>query len=72
MDTYTVLEVQNNSVLSYVYTDMNQALAKYYTVLAAAAVSQVSFHSACVLRGSDFVVINSQIFDRRQEPAAEA
>ena len=72
---YTVIENQANNgfaLLYYHYTDLNQALAKYYTVLAAAAVSQIEYHSAHIIR-SDGVMIEGRVFDRREqeEPAEE-
>lgn len=51
---YYVIEIQTNSdgthgTLVYDYTDRNQAMAKYHTVLAAAAVSQVLVHACTIL-----------------------
>lgn len=52
--TYLVMELQTNasgSVASIVtqYADKNAAESKYHTVLAAAAISSVPQHAACLL-----------------------
>lgn len=50
---YIVIELQktgdNLGHLEFVFTDYNQALNKYYTILAYAAVSNVEKHSATIL-----------------------
>ena len=51
---YYVIEIQTNAdgthgTLVNNYTDRNAAMAKYHTVLAAAAVSQVLVHACAVL-----------------------
>lgn len=50
---YIVTELQTNgettAVLNYSYTDKNIALQKYYTILAAAAVSTVEVHTALIM-----------------------
>ena len=63
---YTVVELQeteNVSALTNCYDDLPQALAKFYTVLAAAAVSALPYHAAWLLR-SDGVVEEQRVFDR--------
>ena len=72
---YTVIETQvaNGSVAVVpptVYTDLNQAEAALYTVLAAAAVSSVEYHSGVILR-SDGIVIEGKVFDRRVAASVE-
>ena len=63
---YTVIEVQNNGttpgILTYVYTDENQAYAKWHTVLAAAAVSSVPYHSCHIIRASDAQQIEGKAY----------
>lgn len=54
------------------YTDYEQALAKFYTVCAAAAVSSIPYHAAMLVQ-SDGRVVKQEIFDRREpEPTPEA
>lgn len=54
------------------FSDYNQAMAKFFTICAAAAVSEIPFHAAYVIR-SDGLMIEGRTFDRRtdQEPAPE-
>lgn len=52
------------------FDDENQALAKYYTICAAAAVSEIPYHSAHLL-ASDGRMIRQEIFDRRPQPEEE-
>ena len=72
---YTVLEVQNNgtmpAAIPIIYTDEAQAYAKYYTVLAAAAVSEVAYHACHIIR-SDGIMIEGKVFDRRTTEPVEA
>lgn len=78
---YTTIEnqVRNDGSFGLLYdhfTDMNAAYAKYFTVCAAAAVSEIPYHSAHILR-SDGIMIESRVWDRRsnavaQEPAETA
>lgn len=65
---YIVIEMQTNgattAVLNNAFTDRNLALQKYYTVLAAAAVSQVEVHTAIIV--DELGNINyAESFDRR-------
>ena len=46
------------------YDNLNAALAKLYTILAAAAVSEIPYHSGHIVR-SDGIVIEGRVFDRR-------
>lgn len=52
------------------FEDESQALAKYYTICAAAAVSEIPYHSAHLL-ASDGRMIRQEIFDRRPQPEPE-
>ena len=52
------------------FTDVNAAYAKLYTILAAAAVSELPYHSAHLLR-SDGIMIEGRVFDRRVVPDVE-
>ena len=42
----------------------NAAYAKYYTILAAAAVSGIPYHAAYIIR-DDGITIEGKVFDRR-------
>lgn len=42
----------------------SRALAKFHTICAAAAVSEIPYHSACILT-SDGRILRQEIFDRR-------
>ena len=68
---YTVLEIQvmNNgakSCIPVIYDSYDDALAKLYTVLAAAAKSTIPYHAAVVLNDSG-AVTDGKVFDRRGE-----
>lgn len=67
---YTTIENQlredgSRGLLYDHFDDINAALAKYYTICAAAAVSGIPYHSACIL-GNNNTVIRTEIFDRRK------
>ena len=49
------------------FTDYESALAKFYTVCAAAAVSEIPYHAAMLIQ-SDGRVVKQEIFDRRPVP----
>ena len=74
MDTfYTVLEVQNNgtpAAIPTIYNDEAAAYAKYYTVLAAAAVSEVAYHACHIIR-SDGIMIEGKVFYHSEPELAE-
>lgn len=57
---FIVIEMQTNggkvATIINRYTDLNQAYQKYYTVLAAAAVSNVEVHTAVILTETGKVV----------------
>ena len=65
---YTVIEIQkegnNPACLTTVYNNENAALAAYFTICAAAAVSALPYHSAHILQ-SDGLMLKQEIFDRR-------
>lgn len=68
---YTTLENQLRSdgsfgLLYNHYSDLNQAYAKLYYILAAAATSGIPYHSGHIYR-SDGVLIDGRVFDRRTE-----
>lgn len=46
------------------FSDENAALAKYFTICAAAAVSELPYHSAHLLQ-NDGRMVKQEIFDRR-------
>lgn len=69
---YTTLENQirndgSKGLLYDHYEDYDAAMAKFFTICAAAAVSGIPYHSAHVLR-SDGVMIEGRVWDRREEP----
>lgn len=67
---YIVTELQTNgettAVLNYTYTDKSVALQKYYTILSAAAVSQVEVHTAIIVNEIGLVEYR-ETFDRRTD-----
>ena len=69
---YTVLEIQEDNagnracVPPVIYSDYNEALAKLYTILAAAAKSGIPYHAGCILR-SDNIVTDGRAFNRKPE-----
>ena len=75
MPFYTTIENQvrndgSKGLLFDHFDDENQAYAKYYTILAAAAVSGIPYHAGMLLR-SDIGQIECKIFDRRTLDTAE-
>lgn len=69
---YTTIEnqVRNDGSFGLLYdhfTDINAAYAKLYTILAAAAVSEIPYHSGHIMR-SDGILIEGRVFDRRPNP----
>ena len=66
---YTVIEKQLNAgqagTLATHYDTESAALAAYYTILAAASVSSLEYHSAHIIR-SDGIMIEGRVFDRRE------
>lgn len=72
---YTTIENQvrpdgSRGLLYDHYVDVNEAYAKHYRTLAEAAVSDLLYHSAHIIR-SDGIMIEGRVFDRRSA-ASEA
>lgn len=72
---YTTIENQvridgSKGLLYDHYDNLDAALAKYYTVCAAAATSGIPYHSAAIIR-DDGIMIEGRVFDRRVETDAE-
>lgn len=70
---YTTIENQiredgTKGLLYDHFTDYDSALAKLYTILAAAAVSELPYHSGHILR-DDGIITDGRVFDRRTESA---
>jgi len=68
---YTTIEnqVRNDGSKGLLYdhfTDLNAALAKYYTICAAAATSDIPYHAAAIIR-DDGIMIEGRVFDRRTD-----
>ena len=67
---YIVTELQVNNgtpaVLTQVYGNRDQAYAKYFTVLAAAAVSSLELHGAYIATSTG-AMLENHMFDRREE-----
>ena len=53
------------------FTDINRAYAKLYTILAAAAVSDIPYHAGMLIR-DDGIILESKVFDRRSDEEASA
>ena len=72
---YTTLENQvrhdgSRGLLFDHYDSEEAAYAKLYTILAAAAVSGIPYHSGHIYR-SDGLLIEGRVFDRRTESEGE-
>ena len=71
---YTVIEKQLNNgtpgTLATHYDNETAALAAYFTICAAAAVSTIEYHSAHIIR-SDGIMIEGRVFDRREAEETE-
>ena len=52
------------------FEDYNAALAKLYTILAAAAVSEIPYHSGHIMNQYG-ILTDGRVFDRRVEPEPE-
>ena len=66
---YTVLEIQvdkngNRACIPVIYDTYDDALAKFYTVCAAAAQSTIPYHAAHILR-SDGIVTDGRVFEHK-------
>lgn len=71
MPFYTTIENQYRSDGSYGllydhFTDKNAAYAKYFTICAAAAVSEIPYHAAYLI-DSNVGVIEQREWDRREQ-----
>lgn len=57
---FIVIELQTNNgavgVLTYKFTELSEAYAKYYTILASAAVSDIEVHTALIVTETGQVV----------------
>lgn len=53
---YIVMEIQNDATLVNAYSSRDEAEAKYHTILAAAAVSNVKVHSAVMITSEGYYV----------------
>ena len=72
---YTTIENQvredgTKGLLYDHFEDYNAALAKLYTILAAAAVSELPYHSGHIMR-DDGILTDGRVFDRRIVPTPE-
>lgn len=72
---YIVLEIQTNAndevaPLLTSYNERSAAENKYYTILAAAALSELPVHSAMILTNLG-TIVKSETFNRIPEPETE-
>ena len=74
---YTTIEnqIRNDGSYGLLYdhfTSYETALAKLYTILAAASVSEIPYHAGYIIR-SDGIMTDGRVFDRRTsvEPEPE-
>ena len=72
---YTQIETQVSkegvqTAVPFIFNDYDAALAKHYTVLSAAAKSDIPYHASCILR-SDGIMVEGRVFDRRTESEEE-
>ena len=72
---YTTIENQvredgSRGLLYDHFDDYDAALAKLYTILAAAAVSEIPYHSGYIIR-DDGIMTDGRVFDRRTTPEPE-
>lgn len=68
---YTIIENQvrpdgGRGLLYDHFDDLNAALAKYYTICAAAVVSDIPYHAAHLMSSEGYTV-EQRIFDRRTD-----
>jgi len=66
---YTTIENQvrtdgSKGLLYDHYDELNAALAKYYTICASAATSDIPYHSAMLIN-DEGCIIEERVFDRR-------
>lgn len=72
---YTTIENQvredgSRGLLFDHFDDYDSALAKLYTILAAAATSEIPYHSGHIMR-DDGILTDGRVFDRRVVPEPE-
>lgn len=70
---YTTIENQvrtdgSKGLLYDHFDDLNAALAKYYTICAAAASSDIPYHSGMIFSDEGYI-IEKRVFDRRTNEA---
>lgn len=66
---FYVIEIQTSntgSVIPFVYTDRNDAEAKFHSLLAVAAVSEVPKHGAMLFTDDGFV-LKSEVYNHQEE-----
>ncbi len=65
---FIVLEIQREngvtSVLPYTFDTINEAKAKYYAILSAAALTTIELHGSCIIVSSTGSCVMREIFDR--------
>ena len=72
---YTTIENQVRSdgskgLLYDHFDSYDSAIAKFFTICAAAAVSEIPYHSAMIVK-DDGIVTDIRVFDRRTTPTPE-
>lgn len=75
-ETYTTLENQiradgSKGLLYDHFNDRDEALAKYYTILAAASISEIPYHAGFLIRDDVGDIEKKEVFDRRTVPVEE-
>lgn len=72
---YIVIEIQTTngtaSTITTAYADLNTAYNKFYTILAAAAVSSVEIHSAMIITPTADLIVTQHFDHRPQSEVAE-
>lgn len=67
---YIVIELQTNNgnvgILTYKFTELSEAYAKYYLILSSAAVSDIEVHTALIVTETGQVV-RSETFSHASE-----
>lgn len=72
---YTTIENQvredgSRGLLYDHFDDLNKALAKFFAICNAAAISEIPYHAAHIIR-DDGIMIEGRVFDRRSVPGTE-
>lgn len=73
MNKYIVNEIQNNSIIPIIFDEAEHsdaedlAYSRYFTIMAAAAISDVPYHGANIIKldGVNQSLIEGRIYDRR-------